>query len=119
MRNDIKEKLSPITTGWGVWLDSIEITDVKILSDSLSRNLQCMSREDQNYTAKILKLNVDHEITLEKAQHAFNKAIADLETNKTKSFDQSKNEIARLVREFENTKKMSDIEVEKVRVAQN
>lgn len=87
LRSDIKEKLSPITSGWGVWLDSIEIIDVKILSGSLYSNLQCKFREDQNFTAKIQKLNVDHDITLEKAQHGFNKAIADLETNKTKSFD--------------------------------
>jgi hypothetical protein len=32
MREAIKSEISKVTEGWGIWLETIEITDVKILS---------------------------------------------------------------------------------------
>ena len=61
--------MSEITTGWGVWLESIEIIDVKILSGSLFSNLQTPFREEQRKKAELILLNTNNEIkelTLEK-----------------------------------------------------
>jgi regulator of protease activity HflC (stomatin/prohibitin superfamily) len=39
LRDAIREEMSATTTGWGVWLETVEITDVKILSGTLFSNL--------------------------------------------------------------------------------
>jgi len=69
IRSTIKKSMSEITTGWGVWLESIEIIDVKILSGSLFSNLQTPFREEQRKKAELILLNTNNEIkelTLEK-----------------------------------------------------
>lgn len=55
MRDQIKKKLTPIVTGWGVYLETVEIIDVKISSGSLFTNMQCKFREDQNREATVQK----------------------------------------------------------------
>ena len=65
-------------TGWGVWLETVEITDVKICSSKLFKDLQCKFREDQNYQATIQKNEVDHEIQLERKKYSFEKSQRDL-----------------------------------------
>jgi len=69
IRSTIKKSMSEITTGWGVWLESVEIIDVKILSGSLFSNLQTPFREEQRKKAELILLNTNNEIkelTLEK-----------------------------------------------------
>lgn len=39
VRDEIKKEMNAIVNGWGVWLESVEITDVRILSSSLFSNL--------------------------------------------------------------------------------
>ena len=65
----IRDEMSVITKGWGVWLETIEITDVKILSGSLFTDLQTTFREDQNKAATILKLDVETKLAKEKATY--------------------------------------------------
>lgn len=69
IRTTIKKSMSEITNGWGVWLESVEIIDVKILSGSLFSNLQTAFREEQRKKAEMILLNTNNEIkelTLEK-----------------------------------------------------
>jgi hypothetical protein len=51
--------MATVTTGWGVWLETVEITDVKISSGSLFKDMQCKFREDNKKSATLLKLDVD------------------------------------------------------------
>jgi flotillin len=69
LRVAIRDEMSVITKGWGVWLETIEITDVKILSGSLFTDLQTTFREDQNKAATILKLDVETKLAKEKATY--------------------------------------------------
>ena len=39
IRNEMKNEMNKVVNGWGVWLESVEITDVKILSNNLFKNL--------------------------------------------------------------------------------
>ena len=64
LREAIRSEMSQVTKGWGVWLETVEITDVKILSSSLFANLQTTFREDNNRDALLLKLDVDTEIAM-------------------------------------------------------
>ncbi len=45
IRNEIRDEMNKIVNGWGVWLESVEITDVRILSSTLFTNLQTEFRE--------------------------------------------------------------------------
>lgn len=46
LREAINKEMTEVVQGWGVWLETIEITDVKILSGSLFKDMQCTFRED-------------------------------------------------------------------------
>ena len=39
LRSGVKEEIQKLLTGWGIWLETVEIQDVKILSSSLFNNL--------------------------------------------------------------------------------
>lgn len=39
IRQEIKDQMNKIVNGWGVWLESVEITDVRVLSKTLFNNL--------------------------------------------------------------------------------
>ena len=74
LREAIRSEMATITTGWGVWLETVEITDVKILSGKLFKDMQCKFREDQKKEATLLKLDVEISLKLEEARHALNTA---------------------------------------------
>ena len=40
VRDGITRAMQEILSGWGIWLETVEITDVKILSGTLFNNLQ-------------------------------------------------------------------------------
>lgn len=39
IRQEMKKELNNILNGWGVWLESVEITDVRISSKTLFENM--------------------------------------------------------------------------------
>ena len=45
LRDGVKQEIQKILTGWGIWLETCEIIDVKILSMTLFKNLQTEFRE--------------------------------------------------------------------------
>lgn len=65
----MRTEISKVVTGWGVWLETVEITDVKIMSGSLFKNLQCKFREDQSKSAELLTMEVNNEITVERSNY--------------------------------------------------
>jgi len=69
LRQAVRNEISKVVTGWGVWLETVEITDVKIMSGSLFKNLQCKFREDQSKSAELLTMEVNNEITVEKSNY--------------------------------------------------
>jgi hypothetical protein len=40
LREGVKEAIQKLGTNWGIWLETCEVTDVKILSSTLFENLQ-------------------------------------------------------------------------------
>ena len=47
LRDAIKGEMQKILTGWGIWLETCEVSDVKITSVSLFKNLQTEFRENE------------------------------------------------------------------------
>lgn len=62
IRDEIRSEMNKVVNGWGVWLESIEITDVKILSNALFKNLQTEFREQQRQKAELIQMNITREI---------------------------------------------------------
>ena len=50
------------TEGWGVWLETVEITDVLILSKSLFEDLQAAFRQQTRLEAERIRLNTERAI---------------------------------------------------------
>jgi uncharacterized membrane protein YqiK len=46
LRDSIREEIQKLISGWGIWLETIEIADVKISSGTLFKNLQTEFREE-------------------------------------------------------------------------
>jgi len=105
LREAINKEMTEVVQGWGVWLETIEITDVKILSSSLFKNMQCTFREDQNKTATLQKLEVDQEIRIQKENHDLTTKKRTEDTRKTKRIEESGRNIKNKQQEVEATKK--------------
>lgn len=54
--------------GWGVWLETVEITDVQILSTSLFKDLQAKFREEKRRDAQLKTMEIDDEIAAKRIQ---------------------------------------------------
>ena len=79
MRDAIKEEMQVILSGWGIWLETCEIQDVRITSASLFQNLQIEFKEKHRMDAE--KISADTQNTIN--QEAL---------TRTTAFDQAKAE---------------------------
>jgi hypothetical protein len=82
------------------WLETVEITDVKILSGSLFKNLQCQFREDQSKSAELLTMDVNNEINVEQSNYNVleqkrrkDTQLKSLEWNLDTEYDQKKQSV--------------------------
>ena len=58
----IKKEMLEVVKGWGVWLETVEITDVKISSQALFKDLQTNYRESVRKDAELFKMTIQSEI---------------------------------------------------------
>lgn len=63
LRKDMRKELNQMLNGWGVWVESVEITEVRILSNTLFENMQVEFRENQRNKAEMIKMNVQNDIS--------------------------------------------------------
>jgi regulator of protease activity HflC (stomatin/prohibitin superfamily) len=60
LRDAVIKDMSEVTKGWGVHLETVEVTDVRILSGTLFSNMQTKFREQNRKTATLQKNLVDN-----------------------------------------------------------
>jgi len=75
LRDGIRENMQKQLTGWGMWLETIEISDVHIVSGGLFANLQTPHREKMRLHADKIERSTENTIrseTMEK-NNAFSK----------------------------------------------
>ena len=58
MRNDLKDQFK----GWGIWLETVEITEVTISSDRLFKDLQAEFRQDAALKAQRIEMESNEKI---------------------------------------------------------
>eukprot|EP00341_Mesodinium_pulex_P003194 CAMPEP_0116899126 /NCGR_PEP_ID=MMETSP0467-20121206/7750_1 /TAXON_ID=283647 /ORGANISM="Mesodinium pulex, Strain SPMC105" /LENGTH=87 /DNA_ID=CAMNT_0004571745 /DNA_START=576 /DNA_END=839 /DNA_ORIENTATION=+ len=66
IRETLNKEMLDVVKGWGVWIETIEITDVKILSSSLFKDMQSKFREEQKRTAQMNSLEIQNEVETER-----------------------------------------------------
>lgn len=93
--------MSEVVKGWGVHLETVEVTDVRILSSSLFANMQTKFREQNRKTAELQVAAVNDEIEVERIKHDIDTSKRNADTNKTKRFRSLVEEIAQKKRENE------------------
>jgi len=62
VRDSITAAMQEILSGWGIWLETVEITEVKILSGSLFNNLQQPYRSQQRQKAEKIRIDTENDI---------------------------------------------------------
>lgn len=55
--------------GWGVWLETVEITDIKILSGSLFKDLQARFREQEKLRAEKYTADINDKIAEKRTEY--------------------------------------------------
>lgn len=68
LREQIRKEMFEVVKGWGVWLETVEITDVKIMSGQLFKDLQANYRENMKKEAEVYRMSVESEINVVKTQ---------------------------------------------------
>lgn len=70
LRDAISKEMVDVVKGWGVWLETIEITDVKISSQSLFKDLQTNYRESMRQQATLHRAEIQEQIAEEKNKNS-------------------------------------------------
>jgi len=111
IRNGVKDEMQKILTGWGMWLETCEIQDVKISSSSLFRNLQTEFREKSRQEAE--KISAETEQTIKQENlvrtEAYQKLSAESQT-KQRIFDSEQ--------KFQVQKQQADIYQKELKITQ-
>lgn len=68
VKDEIIKNMKEQVKGWGVWLETVEITDVQILSTSLFKDLQAKFREEKRRDAQLKTMEIDDEIAAKRIQ---------------------------------------------------
>merc|ERR1719158_1161935 len=69
LRDVCQKSMMEVVRGWGVWIETLEVTDVKILSSSLFNNMQTPFREATRLEAEIRQLETQREIKERQMTH--------------------------------------------------
>lgn len=70
MKNDLQSQL----TGWGIWLETVEISEVKICSNTLFEDLQAEFRQNAKLKAQKI-INKTNQSINEKKMNSENELI--------------------------------------------
>jgi len=85
--------MSGVVEGWGVHLSTVEITDVKILSSSLFKDMQTEFRETNVKKALLEKNVVNNNLYFEKLDRDLESSKAAANNDKTRSNENNAQEI--------------------------
>ena len=81
LRESIHKEMFDVVKGWGVWMETIEITDVTICSSALFKDLQTNYRETMRQEATIHRMQIKGEIEQVEAQNGIevNRKMAEID----------------------------------------
>jgi len=111
IRKAVREGVSEVVKGWGMWIETIEVTDVKILSSSLFADLQCKFREEQKQLAEMNALSINDQIETVKLQ-------SNIKMNETRSNTQMAKNLFNSQKQLELKEEQSKCSIEQKKIDQ-
>ncbi len=69
LRDRMKKELQQQLSGWGVWLETVEVTDVRICSRSLFEDMQARFKQDEFLKAEKIRLETNNKSIFKKYNH--------------------------------------------------
>ena len=112
LREAVMKEMTEVASGWGVHLATVEVTDVKICSSALFKDMQTQFRETNIKKARLEKLVVSTAITEERMGHTLVSHKRSWDTSKletlaknTQKLKVARQDIANLEQSIELSKK--------------
>jgi flotillin len=62
LKATIVKDMDAVVKGWGVWLETVEITDVQISSHNLFKDLQAAFREEKKKDAEVYTMEIEQDL---------------------------------------------------------
>ena len=127
LRSEIIKEMNEVVKGWGVHLVTVEVTDVKVLSSSLFKDMQTKFREENVKKATIERWVVENSIYFEQLEKNLEKKKRDAQTDKVRCEAQNAEELKRTRQEIDQFRQQIALERkeierhndEKIRAKQN
>lgn len=129
LRQTVRDEMMATTKGWGVWPETLEITDVQICSNKLFEDLQAEFRQDAHVKAEQMRLTSSKLLAEQRAAHdeelaalncktalAKNRAEIDEKTSREKYEGDA--QLARAVQQALLAKKQLEVEEQKMETEQ-
>lgn len=110
LRNGVKEEMQKIITGWGIWLETCEVVDVKIASNSLFKNLQTEFREKSRQDAEKIQGEINNTIRQENLERETQYERIRQETRTKEAIFESEQQLKIAKQEAENYSKKLELE---------
>jgi alpha-glucosidase (family GH31 glycosyl hydrolase) len=104
LTDKIRKDLAPICKGWGMFLERVDIRDVKICSGQLFSDIQSEFRLNQRKDAEIKTITSTNFLNKEKMKVELEDAFRQAQIDKNKSQQQIRRETERLSKDMQNNK---------------
>jgi flotillin len=102
MRNDLKDQFK----GWGIWLETVEITEVKISSDKLFKDLQAEFRQEAHLKASKIELESNEKIVSMRTE-------SDMKISQTNELNETKKLLTRNTERIKRDQQQADYDANK------
>lgn len=110
VRNSIREGIQEVVKGFGIWLETVEITDVKILSTSLFEDLQTPFRQSSLEKANSIRQESEKKMEEERIMN-------ELILSKKRSDSENEKRIYEMKKTLEKDKEEEKLFIERQRIA--
>lgn len=123
MRAKLTSEMMEVVQGWGIWLETVELTDVRISSDAVFKNMQSKFREEARRVAERTRLKaqedieaarLDTELRIDKskAEAAKERAVYELQQQVTASEEKAAAEVRQHALDMERQARQHTLELQ-------
>lgn len=106
LRNTVRAEMLKVVQGWGMWLETVEVTDVRVLSQKVFDDLQTEFRQNLYLKAEAIRMNTTKDLELQRLKQ-------DDEKNKVESETRAEQAQRDLWIQLETQKQQSKVNEEK------
>lgn len=68
MRNTVRAEMQKVVQGWGMWLETVEVTDVRVLSQRVFDDLQVDFRQKLHFKADTIRMETARDLAVKQLE---------------------------------------------------